>query len=115
MSKRRSDWYIPGDWLVFFGMLVIIPSVAMMGSMLLPAFSSLKIADISTLYRLGVGAGILGAFLLFIARLPLYRARLFWTFGPHLLDRTHRWYYWLAYVAVGSSLLLLLVVWLRAS
>lgn len=82
MSKRRSDWYIPGDWLAIFGMLVIIPSVAVLESMLLPAFAGLKTADVANLY-----AGVLGALLLFIARLPLYRAWRLWTFGPRLLDR----------------------------
>jgi hypothetical protein len=52
---------------------------------------------------------------LFLARLPLYRARRFWTVGPRQLDRKHRRYYWLAYVAVTVSLLLLWIVWLRTS
>jgi hypothetical protein len=83
MSKRRSDWYVPADWLAFLGMLVIIPSVALLGSMLLPALARLKTADVGTLYALGVGAGILGVLLLFAARLPLYRARRFWTIWSH--------------------------------
>jgi hypothetical protein len=115
MSKRRSDCQVPGDWLVLFGMLVIIPSVAMLGSMLLPVFGRLKTVDVRILYGLGVGAGIMGGVLLFIARLPVYKARLFWTFGPRPLDRRHRRYYWLAYAAVGVSLVLLWVVWIRAS
>src|SRR5271166_4207423 len=107
MSKRHSDWYVPGDWLVHFGMLVIIPSMVVLGSTLLPAVVRLKTADVSTLYAFGVGAGILGVLLLFIARLPLYRARRFWTIGPGQLDLKHRGYYWLAYVAVTVSLFLL--------
>lgn len=111
MSKRESDWHVPGDWLAILGMMVIIPSAALLVSMVLPALTG----DVAVLYGLGVGAGVVAAILLFMARLPLYRARRFWTFGPRLLDRRHRWYYWLAYIAVGISLVLLWVVWLRAS
>jgi hypothetical protein len=53
--------------------------------------------------------------LLFIARLPLYRQRRFWTFGPRQLDRKHRRFYWLANTAVVVSVLLLLLVLLRTS
>ena len=113
MSKRDSNWNVPADWLWHFGMLVIIPCVALMASILLPVVARLKMADITTLYSSGIAMGVLGVLLLFIARLPLYRARQFWTFGPRQLDRKHRCYYRLAYVAVAVSLLLLWIVWLR--
>ena len=115
MSKRRSDCFVPGDLLVLFGMMVVIPSIAVLGMMLLLMFGRLKTADVGTLYAVGVGAGALGVLFLFLARLPLYRARRFWTIGPGQLDETHRCYCWLGYVAVTVSLFLLWVVWLRAS
>jgi hypothetical protein len=115
MSKRDSNWYVPADWLWHFGMFLIIPCVALLASILLPVIARLKTADIAALYFSGVAAGVLGVLLLFIARLPLYRARRFWTLGPRQLDRKHRRYYWLAYVAVTVSLLLLWIVWLRTS
>jgi hypothetical protein len=115
MSKRRSDWFVPGDLFALFGMMVIIPSVAVLGSMLLPMFGRLKTADAENLYTLGVAIGFLGVLFLFIARLPLYRARRFRTIGPGQLDATHRCYYWLGYAAVFVSLVLLWLVWLRAS
>jgi len=110
MSKRNSDWYIPPDW----GMFIVIPCVAVLSSLLLPVVAQLKTADIRVLYGLGLGAGVIGAVLLFVGRLPLYEQRRFWTIGPMPLDRKHRRIYWLAYAFVVASLLLLGVVWLRA-
>jgi hypothetical protein len=108
MSKRDSNWYIPADWLMF----LTIPCLAVLASMLLPAVARLKATDIGTLYGVGVGAGVVGIILLFIARLPLYRQRRFWTVGPRQLDGKHRRFYQLAYASVAVSLLLLWVVWL---
>jgi hypothetical protein len=110
MSKRNSDWYIPPDW----GMFIVIPCVAVLSSLLLPVVAQLKTADIRVLYGLGLGAGVIGAVLLFVGRLPLYEQRRFCTIGPMPLDRKHRRIYWLAYAFVVASLLLLGVVWLRA-
>jgi hypothetical protein len=110
MSKRNSDWYIPPEWL----WALTLPGVGLMASIFLPLLSVLKTADVRALYRLGLGAGLLGAFLLLTARMPLYRERRFWTIGPKQLDRTYRRIYWLAYIFVAVSLLQLGVVWLRA-
>ena len=113
LRELRGNWYVPADWLWHFGMFLIILCVALVAGIQLIA--RLKMADIAALYFPGVAAGVLGVLLLFIARLPLYRARRFWTFGPRQLDRKHRRYYWLAYVAVTGSLLVLWIVWLRTS
>jgi len=111
MSKRNSDWYIPPDWLLMLG---VIPCISVLAGLLLPLVARLKTAELRTLYGFGLGAGVMGAVLLFIARLPLYRQRRFWTVGSEQLDRKHRRIYWLAYVFVAASLLLLGLVWLRA-
>ena len=113
MSKRKSSWYVPQDWLWHLGMLVNLVCIPVLAGMLLPVVARLKTTDIGTLYGVGVGAGVVGIFLLFIARLPLYRERRFWTVGPRQLDGKHRRVYWLAYACVTVGLLLLLVVWLR--
>jgi hypothetical protein len=110
MSKRNSDWYIPPDW----GMFIVIPCIAVLSSMLLPIVAKLQTADMRALYGFGLGAGVIGTVLLFVARLPLYKQRRFWTIGPMQLDRKHRRIYWLAYAFVVASLLLLGIVWLRA-
>ena len=58
-------------------------------------------------------AGVIGAMLLFVARLPLYKEGSFWTIGPKRLNRKHRRIYWLAWVFVAASLLLFGLVLLR--
>jgi hypothetical protein len=55
----------------------------------------------------------LGIFLLFFSRLPLYRQRRFWTFGPRELPAFNRKLYWLAYLFFVASILLLLTIWLK--
>jgi|ERR1017187_3037283 hypothetical protein len=113
MSKRNSNWYVPKDWLWHLGMLVNLVCIPVLACMLLPIVARLRATDVGTLYGVGVGAGVVGILLLFIARLPLYRQRRFWTVGPRQLDRKRRRFYRLAYGSVTASLLLLLVVWLR--
>jgi hypothetical protein len=115
MSKRDSNWYIPSDWLWHLGMFLMIPCIAILAGVLLPVVARLKTADVGVLYGVGLAAGIVGVLLLFIARLPLYRERRFWTLGPRQLDEKHRRFYWMAYIAVAVSLLLFWIVWLRIS
>jgi hypothetical protein len=113
MTKKSSDWYVPLDWLAQFSLLFIIPAITILASILLPALSFLKAADALNLFYSGLGIGSLGIVLLFFARLPLYRQRRFLTFGPRELPAFHRKLYWLAYLFVVASVLLLAVVWLK--
>ena len=113
MSKRNSDWYVPPEALGLLSTLLLVPSIAVLAGILLPIVARLKTADVVALYGIGVGVGVVGAVLLFAARVPLYRQRRFWRFWPRCLDRKHRRIYWLAYGFVSAGLLLLWVVWLR--
>ena len=113
MSKRNSDWYVPPEALGLLGTVLLVPTIGVLVGILLPIVALLKTAAIVALYCIGVSAGVVGAALLFIARVPLYRQGRFWTFGPRCLDRKHRRIYWLAYAFVSTGLLLLWVVWLR--
>jgi dipeptide/tripeptide permease len=113
MSKRNSDWYIPPDLLALLGLFFVLPCIAVLASILLPLVARLQTSNIRALYGFGLGSGVLGAILLLVARLPLYKQRRFWTVGPTQLDRKHCRLYWLAYIFIASSLLLLAVVWLR--
>jgi dipeptide/tripeptide permease len=114
MSKRNSDWYVPPDWLAIFGLMFLPGCIVILEGMLLPLMARLQTSNLRALYGFGLGAGVIGATLLLVARLPLYRQGLFGTVGPKQLDRAHRRVYWLAYLFVAASLLLLSVVWLRA-
>lgn len=115
MSKRDSNWYVPADWLWHLGLFLMVPCIVLLAGVLMPVVARLKTTDVGILYAVGLAAGIAGVLLLFIARMPLYRVRRFWTFGPRRLDAKHRRFYWLAYIVVAVSLLLFGIVWLRTS
>ena len=117
MSKKRSDWHLPEEVLGFLSSVFLMPGIAAIGvltAMLLPFIASLRGMDITRLFSVGLGAGVFGVLMLFLARLPLYRQRRFWTLGPRELDRFHRRLYWLAYLLVGTSIVFLVDVWFRA-
>jgi hypothetical protein len=112
MTKKSSDWYVPPDWAFQFGWFVV-SAVVVLSSFLLPALGQIKEAKADDLFYIGLTLGCFGIVLLFLARLPLYRQHRFWTFGPSSLPNLHRKLYWLAYLFVFASVLLLAVVWLK--
>jgi hypothetical protein len=113
MSKKLSDWYVPLDWFAHFSLLLTLPIIVILAGILLPALSFLKAAGALNLFYSGLGIGSLGIILLFFARFPLYRQHKFLAFGPRELPAFHRKLYWLAYLFVVASVLLLAVVWLK--
>jgi hypothetical protein len=113
MSKKLSDWYVPPDWAFQFFLLLGIPAIAILAGVFLPILNFLKSKDSLILFYIALGAGSLGSILLFFARLPFYRQRRFWTFGPRELPTFNRKLYWLAYLFVVASVLLFLIVWLK--
>jgi hypothetical protein len=114
MTKRDSNWHFPRDWLCLLAMTVVPGVAALFVSILLPLVVRLNTWNLRALYGVGLGVGVISIVMLFVARLPLYKQRRFWSIGPTHLDRKHRRIYWLAYVFVAASLALLGVVWLRA-
>lgn len=102
MNKNKSDWQVPSDWVTMFGLFTIVPATAFLAALLPPVTS----ANVFGVYLCGLGLGCLGIVLLFFARMPLYRQRQFFTFGPKALPAFHRKLYWLAYVAIVSAILL---------
>jgi len=113
MSRKTSDWYVPADWLAQFSLLLIIPAITILATILLPILSLLEAAGALNLFYSGLGIGSLGIVLLFLARFPLYRKHNLLTIGPRELPAFHRKLYWLAYLFVVASVLLLAVVWLK--
>jgi hypothetical protein len=98
----RSD--VPGLMVVFiWPLLIVIPA-----AMLWPGYNQFRQLSPKTAFAVAVGVGALGIICLFLARLPLYRRRQFFAFGPRQLDATHRKLYWLAYCFAGISVVLLL-------
>ena len=115
MNKKRPDWYLPEEVLGLLSTIFFAPAIAALAALLLPAITSLHGADVTRLFSVGLGAGVCGIVLLIFARLPLYRQRRYWTFGPRELDRFHRRLYWSAYLFVLASILFLVIVWFRVS
>jgi hypothetical protein len=113
MSKKRLEWHLPEEVVGFLSTIFFVPAIAVIAALLLPVISSLHSADVAKLFFSGLGAGACGIILLFLARLPLYRQRRFWAFGPRELDRFHRRLHWLAYFFLIASILFLVTVWFR--
>jgi hypothetical protein len=115
-NKKQSDRQLPEEVLGFLSSIFFMPAIAaiaVLAAMILLSITSFRGMDITRLFWAGLAAGISGVILLFLARLPLYRQRRFWTFGSRGLDRFHRRLYWLAYLVELTSIGLLLIVWFK--
>ena len=113
MNKKSSDWYVPPDIAFLFSIYFILPIIMVLSGMLLPLLARFKSGDLVGVFYSALALGAVGTVLLFFARLPLYRKRQFLTFGPSQLSGIHRRLYWLAYLFVAVSILLLVLIWLR--
>ncbi|HWB01943.1 MAG TPA: hypothetical protein VG796_02895 [Verrucomicrobiales bacterium] len=99
-SNKKSDWHIPWDHvLYFFPGILIIPGL-MVAALVRPPL----------LFLFASGVAIAGWIMLFVARLPLYRQRRFFAFGPAALDTKHRRLYWRAYKVIGCGAAILLLL-----
>ncbi len=113
MSKKSSNWYVPPDIALLFGFFFILPVISAITGMLLPLLARLKSGDLVGVFYSALGLGAVGTGLLFFVRLPLYRKRQFLSFGPGQLYGIHRKLYWVAYVLIAVSILLLVLIWLK--
>ena len=109
MKKRwtESDWYIPPDTLFHFGSMFVMPIIVMVALTVATAILRAKQGDPLLAYIAG-SLGVIGVVLLFFARLPLYRQKKFFAFGPRQLTGTHRKLYWWAYAFIVPSVIMLL-------
>jgi len=64
----------------------------------------------TTLFNLAVFLGGIGAVLMLIARMPLYRQRRFFTLGPSSLSGIYRKLYFTAYFFIVPSIVLLVLL-----
>jgi hypothetical protein len=118
MSEDRSNdpklktprCYFPPDLAAHFGLLFIVLPIAMLSHWLFPLLSRLKRTGDPTIVWMALALGAIGVALLFAARLPLYRQRRFFVFGPRELDERHRRLYRWAYRVVGTSVFLLVLL-----
>lgn len=107
MKKWFKDWTpLPADMI-----LQTLPVVvAVLAVMLIPLLQHISRASAWSAFGVALAAAAVGTVLLFIARLPLYRRGQFFTFGLRLLDTPHRRLYRAAYVFIGASAFLLLIL-----
>ena len=118
MNREPSNTHLPEEVLGLLASIFFLPAVAavaLLTAMLLPDIASFRRVGSTSLFAVGLLAGICGIVLLFFARLPLYRQHRFFTFGPRCLDGCHRRLYWLAYLFVLASIALLGFVWLSVA
>jgi hypothetical protein len=113
MEKKSSNWYFPPDLGCLLFSWIWIVLIMVLGGGILSLVSRLRSGDVLEIFYVSLGCSGIGTILLFLARLPLYRQRQFFSVGPWALDRSHRRLYWLAYVFIFASLGLLAIVWLR--
>ncbi len=62
------------------------------------------------IFNLAMFLGVIGAVLLFIARIPFYRQRHFLTLGPQGLTGIYRKLYFTSYVFIVPSILMLVLL-----
>ena len=110
-APKKSGWIpLAPDMFFLVGIYYIILPIGLLSILILPALSYLRHQGVPVLFIPAIASGMVGTVLLFFARLPLYRQRLFFSVGPRSLDRTHRRLYWLAYAFVVASVALLLLL-----
>jgi hypothetical protein len=113
MEKKSSNWHFPADLGCFFFFWVWIAFLTFVSGGILPLVSMLRYGNALGIFYTAMTIAGVGTCLLFLARLPLYRQRRFWTVGPRELDRRHRQLYWLAHLFILASIGLLVIVWFR--
>lgn len=106
---QKSDWYIPPDWLFHIGCLLMLPLDFVLVLLGLSVLARASRGDL-TLFILSLALSCTGVVLLFFARLPLYRQRIFFTIGPAALPQTHKRIYRLAWSFIATAALIMLLM-----
>ena len=106
-ASRDKDSYplFSPELVILFGPAL----VAITAGLILVIFHRTKQGD-STFIFAALALALCGVVLLFFAKLPLYRQRKFFAFGPRLLNRRHRKLYRWGYCFIGASALLLIIL-----
>ena len=97
---------------------LVIAAFAIAFSLLFPIVSAVRHPSASgwfTTFYVATGASIVGALLLFFAKLPQYRAGIFWRIGFRHLPPFHQRLYRFAFLLLVPSCLALLILILLAS
>jgi hypothetical protein len=118
-DRKRSEWRWPStDWWFGLGgwnlMLFAMMGLSIVGMKVLLQLSQWSVHFPGAVFSAGVAIALLGATLIFHAKVPLYRQRRFFTWGSKALLETRRPYYRWGYVGVAAGCGLLVVMLLRA-
>src|SRR6266850_1201888 len=109
-KEKRVPPILHSDIPGLFGILFVIPAVAVLGAMALPALNALRHGAWVRAFWVSLAVAVLGAGLLFWARLPLYREGRFFSFGPRALPPSSVRVYRAAYALLIPSVLFLLLL-----
>jgi len=94
MKQNSKEWLLPptDQWLTIWGGFVLLLILAVT-NFILSLFTNLTGTPWIYCYFSGLAIAITGASLIFYAKLPLYRQRRFFTFGPRALPIQRRPFY----------------------
>ncbi|HEY0454964.1 MAG TPA: hypothetical protein VGE41_01215 [Verrucomicrobiae bacterium] len=103
-SQRNKEWLWPppDQWITVWGTIITAVG-AILTSQLFRFFSRLSGLPWIYCYAVALITALVGAALLFYAKLPLYRQREFFTFGCRTLPESRRPYYRCGYFCVIFS------------
>jgi len=107
MNANKSDRCWPRDWALFLSWQSV-PIVSLLVVAFLLRFVRGTRQGDPTFVWVSLILAVIGVILLFIARLPLYRQRKFFTFGSKALPAGHRKVYRIAYGFLGVSVVMML-------
>ena len=105
-SCRELIWPPADQWVGVWGLLAVAV-VGIVTSWALNFFTRLTGMPSICAYFIGIGVAALGVSLIFYAKLPLYRERRFFTFGPGGLPEQRRPFYRWGYTCALLGTLLL--------
>lgn len=109
-KKRKVPPILHSDIPDLFGILFVIPAIGILAAMLLPTLNALRHGAWTEAFWVALTVAVVGACLLFWARLPLYRQRRFFAFGSRALPPTSIPIYRIAYTLLIPSILFLLLL-----
>lgn len=105
-QQKKNGTCFPPDVVAVGGLLFMV----MVSLIVICGLSWAKARGDTTLFNLAIFLGGVGAVLLLLARVPLYRQRRFFTLGPRSLSGVYRKLYFTAYAFIVPSIVLLLLL-----
>ena len=115
MKPQRNNF--PPDMLALLFQPLVVVALAIAFSFLFPIVSAVRHPTVGvwfTTFYVATAVSFIGALLLFLAKLPQYRAGIFWRVGSRHLPPFHQRLYRLAFLLLVPSCIALLTLILLA-